>query len=563
MADVFIELTAIITIAVFFAGIARMLKQPLIISYIATGIVVGLLGFTLSEAMDTFAHLGIALLLFMVGIHLNPRIIKEVGKISLITGVGQVLFTTTIGFVISLLLGFSWLNALYIGIALAFSSTIIIMKLLADKGDLDTLYGRIAMGFLLVQDFIVVLALMFIAALTSGGSLSTILINSLGGFGLLLVSVYFFSLKLLPRILKSMASSQELLLLFAIAWCFVISAICYAIGFSVEVGALIAGVTLAMSPYRYEVAAKLKPLRDFFLVIFFIVLGSQMVFGDITMHLVPILILSALILIGNPLIVLFLICRMGYTKRTAFLAGLAVAQISEFSLILVAMGVRVGHIPADILSLITVVALITISGSTYLILYANRVYDWISPYIRVFEKHGKKVDEHKKHKHTNYDIILFGYNRTGYDIMKALKKTRKRVLVVDYSPDRIEELSRKKFHYRYGDASDSELLSELPFDKASMVITTVTDIDTNMLLTTHLRKKNKKAILIAMSHDTDAAMQLYEQGATYVMIPHFLGGHHASTLIEENKLDLKKFIKHKTKHIKYLRERIKQSGKKH
>lgn len=288
-----------------------------------------------------------------------------------------------------------------------------------------------------------------------------------------------------------------------------------------------------------------------------------MVFGDITMHLVPILILSALILIGNPLIVLFLICRMGYTKRTAFLAGLAVAQISEFSLILVAMGVRVGHIPADILSLITVVALITISGSTYLILYANRVYDWISPYIRVFEKHGKKVDEHKKHKHTNYDIILFGYNRTGYDIMKALKKTRKRVLVVDYSPDRIEELSRKKFHYRYGDASDSELLSELPFDKASMVITTVTDIDTNMLLTTHLRKKNKKAILIAMSHDTDAAMQLYEQGATYVMIPHFLGGHHASTLIEENKLDLKKFIKHKTKHIKYLRERIKQSGKKH
>lgn len=557
---VFVELSVIIIIAVAVGWVMRLLKQPLVIGYILTGIIVSpnFLNIVKStEAIATFAHIGIALLLFVVGLNLNPRIIKDVGKVSLITGVGQVIFTFVIGFFIGRLLGFSTIVSMYIAIALTFSSTIIIMKLLSDKGDLETLYGKIAIGFLIVQDLIVILILMVIASIPAGISLSALIFGTiLKGFGWL-VLLFLIGIYILPFITKAIAKSQELLLLFSIGWCLALASFFYYLNFSMEIGALLAGVTLAMSPYRYEISSKMKPLRDFFIILFFILLGSQMVFANISQYIIPILIFSAFILIGNPLIVMVLMGLLGYTKRNSFLAGLTVAQISEFSLILIALGVSVGHLTNEILSLVTIIGLITIAGSTYMIIYANKIYPYLSKYLGIFERKGKKVDEHRYHKDEIYDIVLFGYNRIGYSIVKTVQKMKKSLLIVDFNPDIIKRLIARKVPCIYGDVADSEILGRLGLDKAEMVISTVPEEQDNLLLIKKTKDVNKKALIFVTANQVEEALTLYDAGADYVILPHLLGGDHVSILLEDFTGDINKILETKLKHIDELHQRRK------
>ncbi len=556
--EVFLEIGMIIVVAILITGIMRLLKQPLIIGYILSGIIVGPYFFDIIRSTETitiFSHIGVALLLFIVGLSLSPKVIKEVGKVSLVTGVGQVIFTSLIGFFISRLLGFSTIVSVYIAIALTFSSTIIIMKLLSDKGDTETLYGKIAIGFLIVQDLIAILILMVISSIPTGFNLSSLVFGTiLKGLGLL-VLLFLVGIYILPHITKLVAKSQEFLLLFSIGWCLALASLFHYLNFSVEIGALLAGITLSLSPYRFEISSRMRPLRDFFIVLFFILLGSQMAFTAITQHIIPIMIFSVFILIGNPLIVMVLMGLLGYTKRNSFLAGLTVAQISEFSIILIALGVKVGHLTNEILSLVTAVGLITIAGSSYMVLYANKIYPHLSKYLRIFERKGSKVDEHKYHEDGIYDIILFGYNRIGYDLLKSFKKIKKKFLVVDYNPETIINLAKEGVDCRYGDVSDYELLNELNLSKAKMMYSTIPDFDTNLFLINKIRESNKKAIIIVVSHQIDEAMELYDNGATYVLMPHFLGGHHVSTLIEKHGLSFNKFLKEKVTHIEHLRKR--------
>jgi len=563
--EIFIELSIILLITLVITSITSILKQPSLIGYILSGIIAGPFVFDVissHETLSTFSQIGITLLLFLVGLNLNPKVIKEVGAISLITGVGQVIFTSSIGFLILKLLGFSNLTSIYISIALAFSSTIIIMKLLSDKRDLETLYGRISTGFLIVQDFIAIFILLIISALSKGTDLKSLAIETLfkgvAGIALLfLVSIY-----ILPKITKNIAKSQEFLLLFSLSWCFIVSSAFYFLNFSIEAGALLAGVALSISPYHYEISARMRPLRDFFLILFFITLGSQMVFSNIISYLPAIIILSLFVLIGNPIIVMILMGMLGYTKRNSFLSGLTVAQISEFSLILISIGVSVGHLNQEILSLVTKIGLITFAGSTYLIIYSNKIYSKISKYLSIFEKKGSKVDEHRHHKNKKHDIILFGYNRIGYDILESLKKIKKKFLVIDYDPETISKLSKEGYDCRYGDANDSELLDELNLRDAKMIISTIPLIDTNLLIIKKLNQVNKKAIISVVSYQIEEAERLYEEGATYVIMPHFLGGKHFSTMIERNKLKLDKFLKEKIVHLEHLNHR-KDRGHEH
>ncbi len=556
--EVFVEISVIIAIAVVVSGILHFLKQPLIIGYIFTGIIVGPSFLNLvssSDALGIFAHIGIAMLLFAVGLSLDPGIIRHVGKVSFITGIGQVVMTSGVGFFIALTLGFSVISSVYIAVALTFSSTIIIMKLLSDKGDMESLYGKIAMGFLLVQDVIVILVLMTVSSLSEGFVLSSFAFNLIvKGIGVLGLTFVIGSY-LISRVTSIIAKSQEFLLLFSISWCLALASFTYYLGFSIEIGALLAGITLAVSPFKHEISAKMRPLRDFFIVLFFILLGSQMVFADIGQYIVPILIFSAFILFGNPLIVMVIMGLMGYTKRNGFLAGLTVAQISEFSLIFVALGVTVGHLDRGILSLVTVVGLITIAGSTYLILYADNVYAKFSKYLSVFEKKGNKTDDRKYHKKKTYSCILFGYNRVGFDVLKSFEKIKKKFLVIDYDPEVISNLAKQGVSCRYGDADDSELLDEIDFSSIKMVVSTIPSLETNLLLVDKIKKTNKKIIFVATSTQIDDALALYEAGASYVLLPHFLGGHYVSELIKKHGLRVGEFSKTRDKHIKYLLKR--------
>jgi len=556
--NVFIELSAIILVVVAISGIMRVLKQPLIIGYIIAGILVSPSFFNIvgsADAIATFAEIGVALLLFMVGLNLNLKVIKDVGKVAVLTGVGQVVFTSIIGFLLCTLLGFSKITSFYVAVGLTFSSTIIVMKLLSDKRETDSLYGKIAIGFLIVQDIIAIFILILLSSFTGGLDLTHFVFRTfLGGIGLL-VLLYFIGAYILPGVTKAIAKSQEFLLLFSIGWCMALASIFYYLNFSIEAGALLAGITLSMSPFRYEISSRMKPLRDFFIILFFVLLGTRIDVFSITTHFVPIILFSIFVLIGNPLILMSIMGFMKYTKRNSFLIGITAAQISEFSLIFILLGVKLGHITNDILSFMTIVGLITIGGSTYFIMYAKQIYNKISKYLTVFERSGNKVDEHKYHKEGRYDIFLFGYNRIGYDILDSIKKTDRKFLVIDYNPEIIIDLAKKGYDCRYGDASDTELLNELNFCDAKMVVSTIPDLDINIILLKKCKEVNKKAILIFVSHSIDEAMRLYDEGATYVIMPHFLGGHHASVMIEEHGLNLNKFLKEKVKHIEHLKHR--------
>ncbi len=561
----FLELSKVLAITIVTTGFVLLLKQPAIIGYILSGILAGPSLFNIIQAtttLETFSHIGVALLLFFVGLSLNPKVIKDVGRVALLTGIGQVVFTSGIGFLIVRALGYSLIASVYIAVALAFSSTIIIMKLLSDKRDLDSLYGKISVGFLIVQDFIAIIILLVISSSGSGASLSSVAIESiLKASGAMLI-LFLLTVYFLPKLTSFIAKNQEYLLLFSISWCFVIASAFFYLNLSIEVGALLAGMTLSMSPYQFEISSKMKPLRDFFIVLFFIMLGSEMVFANVLDNIGVILITSFFVLIGNPIIVMIIMGSMGYTKRNSFLSGLTVAQISEFSLIVITMAIAAGHIPSEVLSLVTAVGLITFTGSTYMILYSNQLYSFLSPYLSVFEKKGKKVDEKSHHKHKQYDVILFGYNRIGFDVLRSLKKLKKKFLVVDFNPEIIAQLSEEGYDCKYGDANNDEFLNEINLTKAKMIISTIPTIETNLLLLYKIRSVNKKAIISVVSHQIEESLRLYEAGATYVVMPHFLGGNYFSTMIENNKLNIKKFLKERLNHLDHLEKR-KALGHKH
>lgn len=553
--DIFIEVSIIVFIAIIISAVMRLLKQPLIIGYIITGLIVSPYGLNLlksAEEIETFAHIGIVLLLFLVGLNLNPKVIKEVGGVSLITGLGQVVFTSIIGFIIAKAFGFSTIPAIYIAIALTFSSTIIILKLLSDKQDLDKLYGKISVGFLIVQDFVAMFILILLPPLARGGEIGDALLGTLGKGIAIAILLVLTAKYILPKILEFSAKSQEFLFLFSIGWCLIVAAGFYVVDFSMEVGALLAGMMLSAIPYRIGIAAKLRPLRDFFLVMFFIMLGSQMTFGSIEQHIIPIIILSLFVLIGNPLIVMVLMGILGYTKRTGFLAGLTVAQISEFSLIVVALGVTVGHVTTDILSFVTIIGLITIAGSSYMITFADKIYPHIAKYLSIFERKTKAKEDKKLLRNTSHEVIIFGSNRIGRDVLQSFKKNKKKVLVIDYNPEVIETIAKQGYDAMYGDASDPEFMEELKLTKAKMIISTISDIETDIFITRYVHSINPKAIIILVSPQSTKAIELYNAGATYVIMPHFLGGHHASNIIEKNKFNKQKFKKEKEKHLAHL-----------
>lgn len=555
MEEIFIQLAIILFTAFIVAYIIRSFNQPIIIGYILAGIIISpfiLESGASTEIINIFSELGIAFLLFIVGLHLNPKVIKEVGSAALAIGFIQILLTFIISFVISFyLLGFNIVTSAYIGIALSFSSTIIIMKLLSDKRQLDSLYGKISIGVLIIQDLAAIAVLMFVSSLSSGSSFSSFAVQGFLSGSALLFFLFLIGFLVLPGITKTVAKSQELLFLFSICWCFVVAALFSYFGFSIEIGALVAGVVLSVSPYSTEISSKIRPLRDFFLIIFFIILGLNIEISSLSSVITDALILSFVALFFKPLILISLMAIFGYTKRTNFLVGTTLAQISEFSLIVLTLGMSLGHISQQVLATLTLTGLITITFSTYMIIYSNEFYNKVSRFLTFFER--RKVRKQRKVK-SSYQAILFGYNRIGFSILKSLKKMKKSYLVVDFNPDTIATLQKFRIPALYGDTYDPELLEELPLDKVELVVSTIPDFETNFLLIETVRLANPKAIVIARAHTIQDALDLYKKGASYVLTPHFLGGEFIANMIKKDKISTENYKKEKEKHIENLEE---------
>jgi len=561
MPHFFLQLALILVLATILGIFARVLRQPLVVAYIFSGIIISVFGIFKGidkAVLELLSNLGIAFLLFLVGIDLKIEDLKYVGKAAIFTGIGQILFTALVGFVIVSLLGFPTIAAVYMAVALTFSSTVIIVKLLAEKHSLNSLYGKIAVGFLLVQDFVAIIALMVLSGFGGGKApqlLDFALIILKGG--LLIAFAYVASKTLLKYLFRFTAQSVELLFISGIAWAFLFSALAALLGFSIAIGAFLAGISIASSNYRLQISARVKPLRDFFIVIFFILLGVSMSVGASDLSFVHVAILSLFILVGNPLIVIAIMLTLGFRNRTSFLASVTVAQISEFSLILVAVGQNLGHVTSQTVSLVAAVGIVTITLSSYLILYGDKIYRFVEgPLGRFFPE--KTRDPYVTNRESLRDhIVLIGAEQMGWDILEFLKKRHKEetFMVVDFNPEIIKSLTASGYNAVFGDVSDPEVLEELELGRAKLLIITDPDFGDTAALIKFAKSKDYHGPIIATAYWIHDAVRMYEHGADYVIVPETIGGDHLARILDEHWENLSKVKKHKSKNFEDLLKR--------
>jgi Kef-type K+ transport system membrane component KefB/Trk K+ transport system NAD-binding subunit len=483
--SVFYEFAALLVLAAGVGLVGLALRQPLIVSFIAVGILAGPSALHIarsSEYIELFAELGVAVLLFLVGLKLDLKLIRTLGPVALTTGLGQVLFTSVIGFLICLGLGLDALTSLYVAVALTFSSTIIIVKLLSDKKEIDSLHGQIALGFLIVQDLVVVLAMVALSAFgigaTADAPLLEVVATLVSGIALLAV-VGLFIRYLADPLMRRVAQAPELLVCFVIGWAALLAALGDYLGLGKELGGLLAGVSLASTQFRESIATRMSSLRDFLILFFFIGLGARLDVALLDQELVAAVVLSLFVLIGNPLIVLIIMGAMGYRKRTGFLCGLVVAQISEFSLIFMAMGLSIGHVNEQALGLVTLVGLITIGLSTYMITYSHQLYHWLEPLLDPFERKmpHREVQVGKWQK---FDVLLFGLGRYGRAIARRLRQHGLKVLGIDFNPELIRSWDEQDIQAIYGDATDPEFTGSLPLGGAKWAVSAVPEHQTGL-----------------------------------------------------------------------------------
>lgn len=572
--------------ATFLGFIARALRQPLILAYVLAGIVVGPSFFqiiTERDTIDILAQFGIALLLFMVGLELDLKRLRDVGRVSTGCGIGQIIITFIFGYLLAEHLGFSGYEPFYLGFALTISSTMVVVKLLSDKNELDTLHGKIVLGTLLVQDIVTI---MILAALPTLGSFTPSVITGSVFTGIGLISFAIVSSKLiLPFFMRLASKSVELLFLFSLSWCFIFASFTYLIFLnllaagspqfamnSVSIGAFLAGLSLASFPYNLEIVGRIRPLKDFFLTLFFASLGMQITLGvpvadftnastlassvmDVIMGTVSspltmqVLAFSLYVLVGSVIIMVVITSLFGYGKRTSFMTAISLAQISEFSLILAVQGQALGHISGRIFSIITGVVLITITISSYYIMYNRQLYALMLPVLSVFDyiPRGKELEDMPKKAREH--VILCGCHRMGSRIIDTLKMIHEDFIVVDYNPSTIRRLMQQKVKCIYGDIGDPEILDRVSLKEARIVISTIPEQESNLMLIYETKKRNPRTLVFIVGDDMDQALELYDAGADYVIIPKMVSGDRASDLIRTFIKEPLKMKKMKEEHI--------------
>ncbi len=548
MANTLFELGMAIIGATLLAYVARVFRQPMILGYIIAGFIVGpyAAGFiTSTETIALISELGIAFLLFIVGLEIDFKLIRDSGAKACIMGMGQVVFTAIAGFAIAAMFGFGAIESFYIAMALTFSSTMIVIKLMSDRGTLDTTYGRLVIGMLVIQDVVAIFVLALLPNL-GGSSLQLLLVSIAKGI-LIFAAAYAAARTVLPAILRVSARSTELLFLSAISWLFAFAFFADFLGYSIAIGSFVAGVSLASSSYKLEVVSRVKSLRDFFATVFFVSLGMQLALPSISEMILPAVAFSLFVIIGNPIIVALLGMLVGYNKRISIMAGLPIGQVSEFSLILVALGVSLGHVGGSISAIIVAVAAITITATTYVIKYDESIYRFVR---KAF--HFKPDNGVEKAPKRRYDVVLCGYNRIGYSVANKLKELGKSFVIVDFDPDVISRLKKESMPCVYGDIGDVEFLRKLNIPEAELVVSTVPTLYENELLIREAQKGS--AIAVVTSNQVDAALKLYDFGANYVILPHFLGGEHVALLLEKFN-HLPSVMQHKFEHMKELHRR--------
>lgn len=542
MENIFYQLGLVLILASAMGLLVFKARLPLVVAYLVTGLVLSLLKlFDLghSPVFEVLPEIGIAFVLFLIGMELKLSELKALGKPIIISALGQMIISTLLGFGISKLLGFGDTEAVYLGLGLAFSSTIVVVKMLMESRDLTSLYGKLSIGILLIEDLVAIVVLMVISV---GGSVfSTDLQNSLPLLILLLKAIGLFILTfalskyILNKVFESMAHSVELLFITSITWCFAFTSLAVLAGFSIEIGAFLAGVALASSPYHLQIQAKIKPMRDFFLALFFIYLGSTAELGDLRSYLPIILAFTAYALVVKPVVYMLLLGRFGFKKHTTFQAALNLSQVSEFSLIVLLVGANAGLVAPVTISIMAAVAVLSITVSSILISFSRKIYKPLSPFMGFMERRGKSHFFEQKTENTlSEHIIVIGAHRVGGPIIKYLHKSKIPFVVMDFNPSIVRDLADQGINAVYGDIGDPEIIDALRIEEAKLIICTASDVHDNELLFEVIREKNKDATIILRATDAEHANSLKELGADYVLLPERVSGDYIVSQIKQH-----------------------------
>ena len=562
MDQFFLSFSLIFWVVLLSLWIMKVLKQPTTIAYILAGTIIAFVFpnfFARYEFLNTFSEVGIVFLLFIIWIELSPATIKGLWAKTVLVWILQVVGSTIAWFLISLLFWFDVMTSLYIGIATSLSSTIVVLKLLWDKDDLDSTYWRLCIWILVTQDILVMLFMAIVATFSALWGESVLhavwilLIKILGIiWGLFISSKY-----LLPPITKEIAKSQEFLLLFSIGRCFIVSTCFDMLWFWMETWALFAWMTLAASPYRYEITSRMKVLKDFFIVIYFILLGANLSFnwsinwGFIAAGMF-------LVVILKPLIIMFLLKLMWHVKKNNFLTWVTEIPMSEFSFILITMGMTSWIITdSSLITLITIIGILSILISWYTTTYNL----WLFKKLGKFQKYIPWAI-HKKSKEklwTPNDIILFWYGRLWWELYKHFQNKKYSVLIVDEHPAVINHLNTQWINCLYWDALDLEFLQDINLTWTKMIISTIANTDVNFALIGLIKEKNPNLIVICVATHVEEAIKLYEKWMDYVIMPHYIWADHTSIILEEFGLDVEKFLKNKSQQIEVLKQKSRDS----
>ncbi len=539
------DIAIILIVSAIFAFVAKMLKQPLIPVYVLAGLVIGplVLGLVRNVSLIyAFSEIGIAFLLFFAGLEISFKKIKEANlkRIALI-GILQVGIIFGIAMLLGHWLELNTLQAVYIGIILSFGSTMVDVKLLSDNGELVTMHGRLVLGILLLQDLIAIIAI----ALFMAGSFTAVpVIIAIAKLLIILGIAILLQIFVLNRLFKFAARSTELLLLSALAVLFLFVILTWVAELSIVIGAFIAGVSLANSPFKLELESRIAPLRDFFAILFFVALGMQIVFVGIGRHINLLIFLLVGAIVLKPIITFVLLRIFSYRPKTSFLTSVTLAQLSEFSLIIGMLGFSLGVIDKPILSTIILATIITIGLTPYFVDYKKYLHSFFKRPINTFKflPINEEICYLNKERKS---VLLIGAHRMGSIILKKLiKKDKSKLLVLDYNPDIINALVKKKISCIYGDLGSIEVLNSIALGQLKKIISTVPNFDDNIWLLRKAKGINKNIQIIVTASRISEAKELYDAGADYVIMPKVLAGEEITSILDKKDLgDVR--VKHK------------------
>jgi len=536
--------------AALLALVSHRLKQPLILAYLVTGVLIGPVGFNLVKDRDsivTVAEMGLILLLFMIGLEIDLKKLIAAGRAVIVAGLLQVPICIALGLAFFYWLGFRDLGGqfalLYLAACMSMSSTLIVVKLLYDKRELDTLPGRITLGILVCQDLWAV-AMLAIQPNLLHPDAAPLLPSLLKGLLLILWSLAV-SRYVLPRLFRSVAKQPELVLTTALAWCFFLAGAANFVGLSREMGALIAGISLSTFPYNIDVVAKVTNLRDFFITLFFVALGMQIPIPDLGIVLVALA--AGFLVVLSRAVIFPMLNALGMGHRVSLVTSINLAQISEFSIVIASLGLARGQVSSAVVSIVILTFAVTSVASTYLVGYNDAIagaLSWLLKRLRIHDL--EHSDAGKEEGHRDYQLIFLGFFRDASSILYAFEEGEpasarrqllEQTLVIDYNPDVIRELKRRSIHCIYGDIAHIDTLRHAHVEAPRVVLSSITDEilrgTTNLRILRSSRRLWPEAAVIVTSEHITQAKHLYEEGADFVYIPRIHSAEQIAEVIEQ------------------------------